>query len=302
MGPGSIFREGDEKLQKVLVAGATGYLGRFVVQEFKNRGYWVRALARNPQKLEETGPFMEPAVKDQVDEVFVGEITKPETLSGLCDGIDIVFSSIGITRQRDKVSFWEVDYQGNRNLLQLAMKTGVGKFIFVSVFKADIIENLAAAREMFVEALAKSGLDYAVIRPTGYFSDMSEYLKMAKSGRIYLIGDGRCKINPIHGADLAKVCADAVECRQREIPVGGPETYSHEEIAELAFSVLGKTQKITRIPMWMVDLAVKIIRPFSDHYYTLATFFKTVMKNDFDAPKTGTRTLKEYYEEFLSQL
>ena len=56
----------------------------------------------------------------------------------------------------------------------------------------------------------KSGLDYAVIRPTGYFSDMSENLKMAKSGRVYLIGDGYHKINPIHGADLAKVCVDAV--------------------------------------------------------------------------------------------
>ncbi|MBW2364782.1 MAG: NmrA family NAD(P)-binding protein, partial [Deltaproteobacteria bacterium] len=41
-------------MQKVIVAGATGYLGRFVVQEFKKRGYWVRALARNPHKLEKT--------------------------------------------------------------------------------------------------------------------------------------------------------------------------------------------------------------------------------------------------------
>ena len=64
-------------MQKVLVAGATGYLGRFVVREFKKRGYWVRALARNPQKLEITGPFLEPAVKDQTDEVFIGEVTKP---------------------------------------------------------------------------------------------------------------------------------------------------------------------------------------------------------------------------------
>ncbi len=68
-------------MQKVIVAGATGYLGRFVVQEFKKRGYWVRALARNPQKLEKTGRFLEPAVKDQTDEVFVGEVTKPESAS-----------------------------------------------------------------------------------------------------------------------------------------------------------------------------------------------------------------------------
>ena len=92
-------------MKKVLIAGATGYLGRFIVQEFKNRGYWVRALARNPKKLEKNGPFLEPAVRDQVDEVFVGEVTKLETLNGVCDGIDIIFSSIGITRPREKVSF-----------------------------------------------------------------------------------------------------------------------------------------------------------------------------------------------------
>jgi len=287
-------------MQRVLVAGATGYLGRFVVQEFKKRGYWIRALARNPQKLEKTGPFLEPAVKDQIDEVSIGEVTKPETLRELCDGIDIIFSSIGITRQRDKVSFMEVDFQGNKNLLELAIKAAVKKFIFVSVFKADIIENLATAREMFVADLRKSGLDYAVIRPTGYFSDMSENLKMANSGRVYLIGDGQHKINPIHGADLAKVCVDAVESRQHEIPVGGPETYSHEGIAELAFSILGKTSKITRIPVWLVNPAVKMMRPFSKHYYKLAAFFTAVMQNDFDAPKAGTHSLKEYYEEFSS--
>jgi uncharacterized protein YbjT (DUF2867 family) len=298
----SVFREGDKKMQKVLVAGATGYLGRFVTQEFKKRGYWVRALARNPKKLKEAGPFMEPAIKDQIDEIFVGEVTKPETLSGLCDGIDIAFSSIGITRQRDKVSFIEVDYHGNRNLLELAVKARVKKFIFVSVFKADVIEKLAVAREMFVKDLRESGLDYAVIRPTGYFSDMGEYLKMAKSGRVYLIGGGHHRINPIYGADLAEICADAVESRQREIPVGGPETYSHEEIAELAFSVLGKTQKIRRIPVWMVNLAVKMIRPFSEHYYTLASFFTAVMQNDFAAPKTGTHSLREYFEKLSSQL
>jgi uncharacterized protein YbjT (DUF2867 family) len=289
-------------VKKVLVAGATGYLGKFVVQEFKQRGYWVRALARNPKKLAETGPFLEPAVKAQVNDIFVGEVTQPKTLRGLCDGIDIVFSSIGITRQRDKVSFMDVDYQGNKNILDLALQAAVRKFIFVSVHNADRIENLAVARELFVTDLENSGLDYAVIRPTGYFSDMSEYLKMANSGRVYLIGSGRHIINPIHGADLARVCVDAVESRQKEIPVGGPETFTYADIAGLAFSVLGKAPKITRIPVGLVNALVNVIRPFSDKYYTLASFFTAVMQNDFDAPKTGTHTLKEYYEEFASQL
>ena len=39
-------------MKRVLIAGATGYLGRYAVQEFKKQGFWVRALARTPEKLE----------------------------------------------------------------------------------------------------------------------------------------------------------------------------------------------------------------------------------------------------------
>lgn len=291
-------------MKKVLVAGSTGYVGRFVVQEFKKQDYWVRVLVRNQslEKLKEIGPFMEPAVNDQIDEIFVGEVTEPETLHGLCDGIDIVFSSIGITRQRDKVSFMDVDYGGNKNILDLALEASVKKFIFVSVFNAHLIEHLAKPRELFVKELQNSGLDYTIIRPTGFFSDASEFLKMASSGRVYLIGEGKNKINPIYGADLAKVCVDAVGSQQHEISVGGPATYTYTEIAELAFSILGKTPKITRIPAGLANLVVKMIRPFSEHYYTLAAFFTTAAQLDFDAPKTGTHTLEAFYQEFSSQL
>ncbi|MGK0342365.1 MAG: hypothetical protein ACJAXW_002920, partial [Candidatus Azotimanducaceae bacterium] len=106
---------------RVLIAGATGYLGKFVAQEFKRRGYWVRVLTRSVERLEERGPFTAPAIsRDDVDDVFLGEVTKPETLEGLMDGIDIVYSSVGISRQRDGLTFEQVDYQGNRNLIDLS--------------------------------------------------------------------------------------------------------------------------------------------------------------------------------------
>ena len=288
-------------MQKVLVAGATGYLGKFVTRELKERGDWVRVLARNPAKLGQTGPFLEPAVKDLVDDIFTGEVTMPGSLNGLCDGIDIVFSSIGITRQRNKLSFRDVDYQGNKNILDLALKTSVKQFIFVSVFQADLLHHIpmVRVREDFVNELRQSGLNYSIIRPTGYFSDMTEFLNMANSGRVYLIGDGNKRMNPIHGADLAKVCADAIDIPQPEISVGGPETYTHNEIAELAFSVLGKHPRITRIPAGLVNALVKMLRPFSAHYYSLAAFFATAVQMDFAAPQTGTHTLAQYYREIL---
>jgi uncharacterized protein YbjT (DUF2867 family) len=102
----------ENKLKGVLVAGATGYLGKFLVKAFKAQGYYVRVLTRNEGRLHETGPFTAPALtKSDYDDVFVGEITKPETLTGIMDGIELVVSSVGISRQRDGLTFELVDYQ-----------------------------------------------------------------------------------------------------------------------------------------------------------------------------------------------
>lgn len=286
-------------MSRVLVAGTTGYLGRFVAREFKERGYWVRALARHPEKLKASGPFLEPAVYDVVDDVFVGEVTKPETLRGACEDVEVVFSSIGITRQRDGVSYMDVDYQGNKNLLDLALKASVRKFIFVHGLNAqalDFLENMRA-KQKFVEDLRKSGMVHTVICPNGFFSDMSEFLGMATRGTVYLIGDGSRKINPIHGADLAKVCVDAVTDNAEEIPVGGPVTYTYQEIAETAFSVLGKTPKIRHVPVWMARSVAAALRPFSKRLYGIAAALTVITQTDCEAPKAGAYTLKDYYEE-----
>jgi len=288
-------------MKKVLIAGSTGYLGKHVVKEFKKQGYWVRALARNPKKLEEIGPFLEPAVRDQVDEVFVGDVTKPETLTELCNGIDIVFSSVGITRQKEKFTFRDVDYQGNKNILDIARQKSVEKVIFVSIFNAHLFRHLeiVRCREDFVRELKYSGLKYTVVRPTGYFSDIGEFLRMARSGRVYLIGNGKNKINPIHGADLAKACVDAVVDNKHEVQVGGPDTYTAEEIAEIAFSVLGEKAKITRMPAYLISLGVKIIRPFNKHKSNLIEFIMITQQNDMVAPAIGKHTLKSYFEKLM---
>ena len=286
-------------MKKVLVAGASGYLGKYVVAEFKKRGYWVRALVRNPKKLNVVGPYLEPAVGELVDDIFVGDVTKPESLRGICRDIDIVFSSVGITKPNEKASFMNVDYRGNKAILNEALKESVEKFIFVSVFNGaryTYIEGIKA-REMFVEELKKSGINYSVIRPTGFFSDMSQFLQMAIKGRVYLIGSGKNAMNPIHGADVAKVCVDAVNMDEKDIPIGGPEIFRYIDIAKLAFEVLGKKPKITRMPSWLIKPFILPLRLFKRKYYVLIQFLIAAMTNDFIAPTIGEHRLRDYFEE-----
>ncbi len=276
---------------RALVAGATGYLGGYVARELKKRGCFVRALARSPEKLD--------SIRDELDEVVVGEVTQPDTLAGICDGIDVVFSSIGITKQKGKLTFKDVDYQGNVNLLREAQKAGVRKFIYVSVYNGPELVHLdiVKAHEDFVAELEASGLDYAVIRPTGYFSDMGEYLKMARNGRVWLVGSGDNRMNPIHGADLAVVCVDAMEGTRREIEIGGPETFTYRQIAELALTTAGKKSRISSVPLFVIRLSIALLKLLSRHNGELLAFFATMMTSDMVAPAAGTHRLEDHFRE-----
>jgi uncharacterized protein YbjT (DUF2867 family) len=286
-------------MKRVLVAGATGYLGRYATRAFKEHGYWVRALVRSPEKLSRPGRFLDPVVADYVDDVFVGDVTRPVSLRGCGDGIDVVFSSVGITRPTNKATFREVDYQGNVNLLNEVRRGQPEAFIYVSVFNAHRYERLAIikAHEDFVRTLRVSSMSSAIMRPTGYFSDMCEFLRMAKNGRVFLIGPGHNRLNPIHGADLARECVKAVGETDSEVPVGGPQTLSQQEIAELAFDVLGRSPRITHLPPVLLKGVVKLLRPFNRQLADLGDFFVTAGTAEGVAPPVGHHTLRDYFAQ-----
>lgn len=290
-----------DKAKRVLVAGATGYLGKFVVEAFKQRGYWVRALTRDADRLRQPGPFTAPGISDEdVDEVFIGELTDPATLEGLMDGIDIVFSSVGISRQRDGLTFEQVDYELNRRLIEMAVAAEVDKFVYVSMQGAEKSEIAGLAitvqHERVVDELKASGLDYGVVRPCGYFSDMGALLTMAKKGRSLLVGDGSNRMSPIHGRDLGQICVDVAEGDELEVEAGGPEVMTQREAAELAFDVLGKKPKIHVIPLWAAGGLVKGVRLLSKQFGDLAEFIVVAGEIDGVGPPRGTTTLRTYFE------
>lgn len=82
-------------MQSVFIAGATGYLGRFLCAAYRSRGHLVAALVRDRGRAEDL----------DADVLIEAEATRPETLSGVMDGIDLVVSALGITRQADGLSY-----------------------------------------------------------------------------------------------------------------------------------------------------------------------------------------------------
>ena len=282
------------KTEKILLAGATGYLGQYILAELLKKEYPTRIVVRNKSKIAPallTHPLLE---------VVEAEVTQPQTLQGVCKGVCQVISTVGITQQKDGLTYEQVDYGANKNLLDEAMREGVQKFVYVSVFKGEMMRHIAigAAKERFVEALKASGIDYCIVRPSGFYSDMGNFLKMAKGGRVRLFGKGQCAMNPIHGEDLAQVCVAQLESAEKEVNVGGAEVFTHTEIARLAFEVLGKPVKISYLPDWVRRVILKIgkyLMPKSA--YGTIEFVFTVMAMDSVAPiKVGKHRLKAHFE------
>lgn len=277
-------------MKKILLAGSTGYLGVYIAKELQQSACFFRAIARSPETLEQNDI--------KANEILKAELTDPDSIRECCKGIDVVISTVGITRQKDGLTYMDVDYQANMNLLKEAKKSGVKKFIYVSVLNGENLKNLKIcdAKEMFVEQLKKSGIDYCIVRPNGFFLDMSEFFNMAKKGRIYLFGNGELRANPIHGEDLAVVCVDAIDRPDKELEIGGSETLTQNEIASIAFDILGNKPKITHIPDWVRVTILKLVRLLTgSKVYGPVEFFMTVMAMDMLAPEYGKHTLKEYF-------
>ena len=280
----------------VLLAGATGYLGKHVLQELAHWGIETTAIVRSPEKLAQ--------FEWEKLRVRKAEVTQPETLVGACDGISTVISTVGITRQKDGLTYMDVDFRANLNLLREAQKAGVKKFIYVSAIDGDKLRQLKIlnAKELFVDELKRSGLDYSVIRPNGFYSDMLDFLKMAKTGRVYLFGDGEYKLNPIHGADLAEVVVKAIAQNKKEVIVGGPDLLTQNEIGEMALNAWNNPLKITHLPDWIRVLTIKGAQIFSaQSTYGPLEFFLTLMARDNIAPRYGSHRLQDYYKQEVAK-
>lgn len=274
----------------VLVAGATGALGRCVVAELKTQGHEVRRLVRQ-------GAGAQDRTADLRDAVSLRKVT---------DGVDAVIScagaSMSLNTWGDRTGFREVDWQGNCNLLADAKRHAVPKFVYVSLANGQELAQTEYAKyhEAFVEELAGSGLEYAVVRPTGLFSFCLEILNMARQGRGVAINGGWAKTNPVHEMDAAKACVEALILGRVDIPVGGPEIFTRRRITEMAFEALGAKPSVMSVPGWAMAPVPMLMKPFNPRIAALAEFGIAVSSMDCVAPQDGVRKLGDYFRQNVS--
>jgi uncharacterized protein YbjT (DUF2867 family) len=281
-------------MSRILIAGAFGKLGTDLTKQAVKAGHDVLAADMVTREIPEIeGKYQ----KKQIN------VTKPEELKGICDNIDYVITTVGLTRGGKGVTNYDIDYQGNLNLLNEAKRAGVKHFIYISVFKCDLpgtgnIPMLDAKKKMEAE-LKKSGLQYVILRPTGYFYDIVKVFKpMITKGKVTLLGKDPVSCNVIDTTDLADFILHHLDDENKTYNIGGNETYTYEEIARMMFAANQKEPVISHAPVWLFDMLAWFAKVRKTGKEGVIRFSKFTLSNSMVADTHyGKVSFKKYIAE-----
>ncbi len=278
---------------KMLIAGAFGKLGSDILTQAVQAGHDVLAIDMITRDI--------PGIEGKYQKKVV-DVTKPETMQGICEGVECVITTVGLTKTSAEVTNYQVDYQGNLNLLNEAKKSGVKHFAYVSVLKADKAPKVPMlhAKAMLEAELKKSGATYAIFRPTCYFYDIAKVFKpMIDKGEVTLLGKEPVACNVIDTTELAEFILAHCCDHNVTIDVGGKETWTYEEIANMFFAAAGKEPVIKRAPAFLFDVLAFVNHFKKNGKEAILRFSKWTLTESMVADvHYGKLSFKEYIENF----
>jgi uncharacterized protein YbjT (DUF2867 family) len=296
---------------RVLVTGATGFVGREVVQELLIRGHAVRALVRK-------GSEKRLRNFDQRVEIFPGDCLHPETLAPAVAGCDAVIHLVGIIREFPGrgVTFERVHVEATQNVVDQAKAAGVRRFLHMSAMGArpEPADPYHVTNFRADEYVMASGLTYTIFRPSVIYGpkDQSINLFVRQIQRLSffpIIGDGQYQLQPVPVDTVAQALALALELPQSEnrfYDVGGPDPLTFDEIIDTIAAVVGRRVRKIHQPVWTMNFAARLCGRF--RWFPLtpgqlrmllegSTCDPTAFYQDFGLP---SRTFQEGLAAYLS--
>jgi len=276
---------------KVVLAGAYGNLGAEIFKALLKAGHEVVAADMIQRDLGVEGNYTFKKI----------DVQDKATLAGLCDGADVVITTVGLTKTSAEVTNYQIDYQGNLNILEEAKKAGVKHFTYISVLKADKAPKVPMlhAKYLFEEELKKSGIAYTIHRPTGYFYDIVKVFRpMIEKGEVTLLGNDPVHANVVSTEDFADFIVAHMTDENKMYNVGGKETYSYEEIAKLCFAAAGKEPVIKRAPAMLFDVLAFVNHFKKNGKEAILRFSKWTLTEEMVGDTIcGEMSFKQYIEE-----
>jgi uncharacterized protein YbjT (DUF2867 family) len=233
---------------RVLVTGATGFVGPAVANAIADAGHELRVLERKPGAWREAGIRCDAAVQ--------GDLTDPESLRRAVRGVEVVVHLVAIRQGRPE-QFQRVMIDGTRSLLAASKEEGIRRFVLMSALGTneetkDLVPyfNAKWAEEQDVKA---SGIEHVIFRPSFIFGRdggiLPTFRKIARLAPVTgIVGSGKQRIQPIWVEDVGAFFAAAVdkpEVADRTFELGGPDIVTWDELWRRIRAVLGIRRRPT---------------------------------------------------------
>jgi NADH dehydrogenase len=275
--------------QRVFVTGSTGFVGRHVVRALLAQGFLVRCLVRPGSERDLKG-F---ASIDRVP----GDVMAPEGLAPSVEGCGAIVHLVGIIREQParRVTFERLHTEATRNVLELARKAGVPRYVHMSALgarpgaRARYHQTKWAAED----AVRSSGLDWTIFRPSIVFGRGDAFVSVL--GKVIrrlpvvpVLGDGRYRLQPIPVEQVAQGFARAIRTpapSRQAYEVAGPVPYAFVDLLDEIARALGRTRaRKVHVPLAPVRLATRLLERLP--FYPLSSDQLTMLQEESVADPT----------------
>ena len=314
---------------RVLVVGATGYIGKFVVRELVTRGYDVVAMAREKSGIGGKASKEDTMKEFAGAEVVFGDVTSIESLkkAGFSmekKPVDVVVSCLASRTGGIKDSNL-IDYQATANAMNAGRQSGAQHFVLLSAIcvQKPLLEFQRAKLRFEKELMEAGDITYSIVRPTAFFKSLAAQVEIVKDGAPYVMfGDGKlaaCK--PISERDLASFIADCVvmeDKRNKVLPIGGPgEALTALDQGQMLFDLTGRKPWFFPVPVAVMDGAIGLFDWLASmfpsledsaefakigKYYAVESMLQMDANGRYSAeltPSYGEDTLEDFFKDVL---
>ena len=251
----------------ILVTGATGTVGSFLVKKLGAAGVRARALVRSREKAE--------AIEALGLEAAVGDLDQPETLAPALAGVERVFL-LSAPEERQAAL--------QNNLVRAARDAGVRHVVKLSAIgvggELDQIEIGRVHRET-EEEIERAGLAHTHLRPNGFMQNSFMFAQTIKSQGAFCAPFGDAQVSYVDARDVASVAFHALTEDGHEgkaYEITGPQALSYHDIARELSIVLGREVKYVEVPIeaaraamasagmneWTADALVELFNFYKD--------------------------------------
>lgn len=258
----------------IALTGATGFIGRHLLQSLSRRGYRVRVLLRRPVE-----------VPEGASSAVVGDLTRPMNMAAALAGVDAVVHSAGLALTMSGTpedDFRASNTEATLRLAEAAERARVQRFVFLSSIRAQTgisapgivteadapapTDPYGCSKRAAEEALAGTGLDWVALRPvlvygTGVKGNLATLMQLACSAAPLPFGSLKARRSLVSVESLAGAVATVLEAPgplRRPLIVSESDALSLPEMVAALRAGLGRGPGLLPLPTGLLGLACRL--------------------------------------------